>query len=122
MSTLSNWKKNKAKAVFTNTQPTLTDQAGARDTDINVIVAQFGIHGQVPQGASNPLYGDFTDLPNGLRESIEMARNMRAEQDKLPEQLRGLSIDELLALTPETLREKLTPVEKPTEPKKEDSE
>lgn len=120
MTRLSNWKKNKIHAIYINTEPTLTDQAGARDTDINIIVAQFGIHGQVPGPAQDPMYGDFTDMPNGLAESIQTARTLKEHKNRLPEALKDMTVDELLALTPDTLRAKLTPVEKPTDEKKDD--
>lgn len=118
---LSNWKKNKQLAKTINTEPTLTDQAGARDTDINVIVGQFGIHGQAPGAPTDPIYGDFTGLPNGLRESIETARRLKQHMNRLPDQLKGMTTEEILALTPETLRAKLTPADKPAEPVKEET-
>lgn len=121
MSKHSNWAKNKIAAIFINTEPTLTDQAGARDTDINVIVAQFGIHGQAPGAPGDPIYGDFTGLPQGLRESIETARRLDIYKNQLPDALKGMSIDELLALTPETLRAKLTPAETPADEKKDET-
>lgn len=117
----SNWAKNKKLAVFTNTEPTMTDQASARDTDINVIVTQFGIHGQAPGGADQPIYGDFTEFPTDLRETIEMGKRLAYHKGKLPDALKDMPIDELLALTPETLRAKLTPADKPAEPVKDEN-
>lgn len=119
--TNSNYKRNKAKAVFINTEPTLTDQAGERDTDINVIVAQFGIHGQAPTGAKDPVYGDFTGMPTDLRGTIEMARRVNYHKNRLPPQLAELTTEELLALTPEQVKAKLTPVDEPTETPKEET-
>lgn len=116
MTRLSNWRKNKIHAIFINTEPTLTDQSSARDTDINVIVAQFGIHGQVPQGAKPPIYGDFTEHPESLRETIEMSRRIQDHRQRLPDALKNLSLEELLALTPETLREKLKEAEEAAKP------
>lgn len=121
MSKLSNWRTNKAKAIYNNTEPTLTDQAGANDTDINVIVSQFGIHGQTVKGPHDPIYGDFSGMPTDLRATIELARGVDYHRSRLPEALRDLTTEELLALTPDTLREKLRPAEKPADEPKEEA-
>jgi len=116
---MSVWKKNKARAVTWDDTPTLTDQAGANDTDINVIVGQFLVHGQVPGGAKKPIYGeDYTQLPNDLRGFIEMGRTLKEHRDRLPKELQGMPLTELLALTPEQLTAKLTPPQQ--EAKKEE--
>lgn len=100
---------NKRKAIFINTAPTLADQGGARDTDINVIVKRFARTGLAPAPATSPLYGDWTKLPADLRGMLEMARGTEAQRRKLPPELRDMPIEELFALTPEQLKEKLTP-------------
>lgn len=117
---LSNWRKNKAAAVFNNKEPTLTDQAAAKDTDLNVIVDQFLVHGQAPGAAKDPIYGDFSGMPNNLRDAIETSRKAAYHKSRLPKELQSLSIDELLALTPEDIRKRLTPPEPPAEPTKEE--
>lgn len=104
--------------TFDNT-PTLTDQASARDTDINVIVGQFLVHGQAPGAAREPIYDDFTDLPDDFRGYIERARSLKDHKAKLPPELQNMSIDSLLALTPEELKNKLTPPQ--TEATKEET-
>lgn len=82
------------------TMPTKTDQSGAAETDVNVIVSQFKISGVVP-GASRPgMYGDFTQLPHDLRDMIEQSRALMRTRNDLPDQLKGLPIEQLLALTP----------------------
>lgn len=42
--------------------PSLTVQSDAEDADINVIVARFGITGQVPVDVRVPLEADFVDV------------------------------------------------------------
>lgn len=113
------YQKNKIKAKTFNNQPTLTDQAGARDTDINVIVGQFLIHGQVPGNANTPLEGmDFTAMPTDLRGFIELGRSIDENRARLPPELKGLDTNKLLSLTPEELKTILTPPKK-DEPKEE---
>jgi len=104
-----NWQKNKELAITRDTTPSLTDQGAARDTDINVIVGQFLVHGKVPGAKNPPLYGDFTELPKDLRGMIELANSLKTNKDRLPEQLRGIPIAELLALTPAEINAKLAP-------------
>lgn len=110
---------NKIAARTVNNEPTMTDQAAARDTDINVIVKQFTQHGQMPGKTGQPLYEDWTDMPDDLREYIETSRAIAQHHARLPEQLRSMSTEELLALTPQELRNKLTPPETKPEEKTE---
>lgn len=113
-------KERRKAAAYSNTEPTLTDQSARATTDLNVIVNQFLKTGQ-SQSRSIPRYGDFTQIPTDLRGIIETSRSMNDYRRKLPEQLRGMSIQELLQLTPETLKRILTPPTtppaKPEEPK-----
>lgn len=103
-----------------NTKPTLTDQAGAKDTDINVIVKQFGITGQAPGGPKQPIYEDFTKYPDDLRGFIEAGRAIREHIGNLPKELKGMPLDKLLALPPDEITRILTPPPTPaaTEEKK----
>lgn len=106
------YQTNKLKAKTVNTKPSLTDQAGARDTDINVIVGQFMIHGQLPGTTKQPIQAaDFTNMPTDLRGFIEMGKAIENHRAKLPAALAGLPTDKLLALTPEQLKTILTPRE-----------
>lgn len=113
------YRDRKAAAITYTTEPTLTDQAAARDTDINVIVAQFTIHGQVPGQTGQPMYDDFTQLPSDLRGFIERSRELETAKAKLPDALKKLSIDALLGLTTAQLTDILTPkpADKPAEQK-----
>lgn len=108
---MSVYKTNRLKARTTNTQPTLTDQSQARETDINVIVGRYGVTGRAPGAAGQPMFGDFSDLPTTLRDMIETSRDMQRRRNQLPEQLREMPIEQLLALTPDKLTDILKPME-----------
>lgn len=99
----------RAKAAYRDKSPTLTDQSQAAETDINVIVKRYGVHGQAPGTTREPMYGDFTGLPTDLRGFIETGRALEEHRERLPEKLRDMPITELLALTPEELTNILTP-------------
>lgn len=101
--------KNRERANIVNNEPTMTDQSGAAETDINVIVRNFMKHGEVEGAASEPIYGDFTELPNNLRDFMELARQARHIQQELPEQLRGIELEELFALTPQEIKAIIEP-------------
>lgn len=110
------------RRAATNTTPkgkTKTAQDLARDTDINIINKRFQTTGMLPAAPKEPMYGDFTEIPKDLRSMIELGRSLTQLMHNLPPQLKGLSKPEILALTPEQLREKLTPPAPPPEAKKE---
>lgn len=114
------YQRNKELARTLNTEPTLTDQAAAKDTDINRIVASYKITGQMPQAAAQPVYADFSELPDDLRGMMETAKALRQHMDRLPPQLRNLGPEQLLALKGEDLKRILTPPVKPTDDKKDE--
>lgn len=116
------YRENKAKAIYVNSEPTLTDQGAARDTDINVIVKRFARTGMAPAPATSPLYNDWTTMPVDLRGMIEMARGTAEQRRRLPKVLQEMSMEELFALTPEQLKEKLTPKPTDTPPEKKEGE
>lgn len=117
---MSNWKKNRELARTFNTSPSLADQAGAKDTDINIIVKQFLIHGQAPGGKRQPQFGvDLTNAPTSLREMFELADKMKDSRKALPPQLAAYTDEQLFALTQDQLTHILTPpATKPEEEKK----
>lgn len=117
---MSNYAKNKQLAITMDTTPTVTDQAGANDTDINVIVRRYGSTGMVPGAPTPPMGGDFTELPEDLRGFIETSRDLNRRMEKLPPQLRDLNINQLLALTPDEVANKLTPPAPPPDNKPTD--
>lgn len=112
-------KERRKAAAFHNTEPTMTDQSAVANTDLNVIINQFLKTGR-PQNSGIPRYGDFTEIPNDLRSIIEMSRSMQRRRRELPPQLRDMPVEELLALTPDDIKEILTPpADKPVETKDE---
>lgn len=111
---------NKAHSRTRNTKPSMADQAGAKDTDINVIVGRFLHTGTVPTSRRPPFSGDFTELPTDLRGFIEGAMRTKDIRRSLPAELRDMPVEEILALTPEQLTSKLTPpAPTPATPKEE---
>jgi len=114
---MSYYAQNKIKAKTVSKKPTLTDQASARDADINVIVGQFLTHGQVPGTTKQPIVGaDFTKMPTDLRGFIDLGKSLEKNKARLPAQLKGMTTDKLLSLTPEELKTILAPPEeKPKE-------
>jgi len=105
--------------ITQNNEPTLTDQSQAGQTDINIIVTQFLKTGQAPQGAQ-PIYADFTQLPEDLRGFIEMGRSINQLQRQLPQQLQGVPLVQLLNMTNEQIGAILKPPDNPAD-KKDDS-
>lgn len=105
---------NKQKARTRTTEPSLTDQSQAYDTDINVIVGRFLKTGAAPGTAQEPMSGDFSELPEDLRGYIEASRSIKDTRRRLPTALKDMPIEELLALTPDKLTDILTPPPKET--------
>lgn len=114
---MSNYYRNRERANFKSTKPSLTDQSQAAGTDINVIVNQFLKTGQVRGPATPPMYGDFTSLPGDLRGMIETSRKVKELRHKLPKQLQEMPVEELLALQPNELKNILQPPAEPPAPK-----
>lgn len=115
---MSNYRKNKAAAVFNNTEPTMTDQSQANETDINVIVGKYGIGHTAPGAPGEPLYEDWTTFPTDLRDMIDTARRIEEHRQQLPEKLKNMYVEEILALTQDELTNILTPpAPPPAEPK-----
>lgn len=111
--------ENRLRARTVNNQPSLTEQSMAKDTDINIIVQKFRTTGRVPGSDTEPMSGDFTEMPEDLRGFIECAKSMMDHRAKLPLQLRHLATNQLLNLTPQQLTNILTPpAPKPAEENK----
>lgn len=104
------YRTNKEAAKYRNTDPTETDQSQGHETDINVIVGRYGI-GQVASGndPSSAMYGDWTEMPTDLRDMIETARRLEEHRTSLPQQLKEMPIEQILALKPDELTNILTP-------------
>jgi len=97
------------KYATTNTDPTMTDQSGSDDTDINLIIKRYGVYGTAPGAATPQQYGDFADLPTDLAEGIKLIRSQKDLVGKLPPELQTMSIEELMTLTHDQLTEILAP-------------
>ena len=65
----------------------LTDQSQRDDADINVIVARFGITGELPPDLRMPQSGDFSDAPD-FHAAMNMVRSAQEEFMKVPAKLR----------------------------------
>lgn len=96
------------KLATVNTEPSLTDQSQARETDINVIVGRFIKTGQAAVPGS-PMYGDFSQLPSDLRGFIHTAQRLDEYRSHLPQELAEMTTEDLLRLTPAELTAKLQP-------------
>lgn len=90
--------------------PSMTDQSGAEDTDINVIVKRYGVYGTVPSGMKQPQYGtDYSEIPSDLRDVIESARMLEIYRGELPEALRAINVEDLITMTPQAIAAILNP-------------
>jgi Chlamydia-phage Chp2 scaffold (Chlamy_scaf) len=67
--------------------PSLAVQSQKDEADINNIVRNFGITGQLPSGANIPTYGDFEGV-NDYRSAIEAVRAAELAFHQLPAALR----------------------------------
>lgn len=103
---VSIYKTNKERAIYRNTEPTLTDQSQAANTDINIIVTQFLRTGQAP-GQQTPVYGDFTDFPTDLKTMFELARSVKDKIQELPDALQGMPLEQLVQLTNDQINDML---------------
>lgn len=103
------YQRNRLRARTENHEPSMTEQSGARETDINVIVKRFAVTGQTPGSPTPPITGDFSDLPTDLRGFLDTARSLRENQYKLPDQLRNIPLEQLLAMNPKEIANILKP-------------
>ncbi|QCQ85019.1 internal scaffolding protein [Blackfly microvirus SF02] len=117
---VNNHARNKKLAIYRNSDPTETDQSQAEETDINVIVRKFAQHGQLPQTGNEPMFGDFSEMPADLREMMETAKQIEELHGLLPAELKGIPMNELLQMTPQQMKDKLTPPAPKQETPKED--
>jgi len=116
-----NYQKNRLRAQTKTTKPSLTDQSQASETDVNVIVRKMRQTGVMPTASTQPMGGDFTSLPDNLRDMIELSRTVELNRNRLPPELRKLEMSELLALTPDKLAHILAPPQKADDAKKEET-
>lgn len=71
-----------------NDEPTMTQQGDAEGTNINVIMAKYTKTGQMPQLIAQPLFGDFTDMPD-YRQAIERIRDAEDAFLQVPAKVRA---------------------------------
>jgi len=103
---MSIYQRNRLRARTENWEPTKADQSAAASTDINVIVRNARVHGQMPKG-KDPIYGDFSDLPTTLQEALELGHQARQAQKELPAALRDLTPAQLLTAQPSELLQRI---------------
>jgi len=104
---MSNYQKNKQLSKTVNVGTTKTDQSGAPSTDINVIMRNHAIHGNAPGSPKPPIYGDFSEIPDNLRDMIELGKNISAHQAALPPGLRDMTVAELINSQPADLQRRI---------------
>jgi len=90
--------------------PSMTDQSGAEDSDVNVIVKRYGVYGTVPSGKNPPQFGaDYSEIPTDLRDMIESARMLEIYRGQLPDALKALNVEDLITMTPQAIADILKP-------------
>lgn len=114
-----NHARNKERAKFRNTDPSMTDQSQAADTDINVIVKRYTATGMLPEPQGVGAFADMTKIPQDLRGLIETSRSIEHYRNALPPQLRAMPMEQLLTLTNDELEAMFKPVETNNQPKDE---
>lgn len=77
-----------AAEAFSSGDLAITEQAHAKDCDINTIVKRFGITGELPQSARQPLVGDFTHITD-FHSAMEAVRHAQAGFMDLPADVRA---------------------------------
>jgi len=86
--------KNSASATFVFSKPSLAKQSFRDECDINNILRQFNVTGELPVGSVQPQYGDFsgiTDYQSALNavmaaqdSFLELPAKVRARFDNDP--------------------------------------
>jgi len=80
--------KNSASATFVFSKPSLAKQSFRDECDINNILRQFNVTGELPVGSVQPQYGDFS----GITDYHSALNAVMAAQDsflQLPAKLRA---------------------------------
>jgi phage internal scaffolding protein len=80
--------KNSASSTLVFSKPSLTKQSFRDECDINNILRQFNVTGQLPAGSVQPQYGDFS----GITDYQSALNAVMAAQDsflELPAKLRA---------------------------------
>lgn len=72
-----------------NTEPSLCEESHATETDINVIMSRYERTGQLPQVLGQPLFGDFTEMPD-YRQAVTQIRQAEEAFLEVPAKVRAL--------------------------------
>lgn len=96
--------ENKARSKIITIGETMADQAGAEATDINVIVKKMAATGSMPTSTKQPFYADMSELPNNLRDMLEMGKQVDNHRAQLPKALQHLTTGELINTDPKQLQ------------------
>lgn len=100
---MSKYYENRKKAETITVGQTKTDQSAAANTDINVIVRNYIIHGSAPGSSKPPMYGDFSEIPDNLRDMIDLGRSIEGHRAALPPGLQDMTVQELVTTDPKQL-------------------
>lgn len=71
-----------------NAQPSMTEQAPANETDINVIMQKYAKTGQMPRILQEPMYGDFSN-PMSYGEAVLAVREAEEAFLQVPAKVRA---------------------------------
>lgn len=68
--------------------PSLASQEFAEEVDINTIARRFGLFGEMPEGVSMPLYGDFEGVSD-YHSAMNVVAQAREAFDQMPAEVRA---------------------------------
>nr|DAI03086.1 MAG TPA: Scaffold protein [Microviridae sp.] len=74
--------------AFESTEPTLTQQQFAEESDINYLVDRFLRTGEIPPVDARAMYGDFVDAPQSYQEALDAVFAAQEGFDALPAKTR----------------------------------
>lgn len=72
-----------------NNEPSLTQQSDAAESDINIIMKQYGQSGMFPQVTTAPSYGDFSGVTD-YRSALELVQRADQAFQEVPASTRKL--------------------------------
>lgn len=102
-------RENKEDAVYQETMPSLADQAGADETNVNIIMKKYAITGSIPGHNKPHIDMDLSLMPSDLRTMLEITREVGKLRDQLPRELKDIPWDKLDSMTNAELAAILTP-------------
>lgn len=110
----------RAAARTYNNEPTLTDQSGRQQTDLNIILQQAAITGTMPSNGKEPQYHDWTLIPRDLRGMLELREKIEEHRARLPEKLREIPLEKLMEMTDAEINATLQPPAPPPDKPKDE--